>query len=161
MGKIISAQSILKQKGFQQTKFDTAGFMDAVAQFFIRNEVSASLRLLGVSFIQYPDMPDDQEFSDDDPNLDMDIHMSDKKKGWKDQYEEDEDGDLLYVKKIPFDIMKTDLDMGILGPRILVDKPFLKNAASLLRLMGGYVVEKKKSKSFYGLRYDMYAVTLL
>ena len=48
-------------------------------------------------------------------------------------------------------------DLGLLLPRILVDKPFFKNAAGMLRLMGGYVVEKRKIKRCI----NMYDVSLI
>lgn len=47
-------------------------------------------------------------------------------------------------------------EAGILFPRIIVDKPFFENAAGVLRVMGGYVVEKVTKK-----RRKMYWVTLI
>lgn len=51
MGKIISAQSILKQKGYVHNKFDTDGFMDAVGQYFIDNDVESKLLLIPFRFL--------------------------------------------------------------------------------------------------------------
>ena len=61
MTKIISASTILKQKGFVQKKFDTSGFMNAVAQYFIKNKISSHLYLIEHSFVDCPDCDSEEE----------------------------------------------------------------------------------------------------
>lgn len=59
MGKLITAQGILKQKGYVQNKFDTAGFMQAVADMFgelpVEGKVTLQrVRMLDIGADGYP-----------------------------------------------------------------------------------------------------------
>jgi hypothetical protein len=149
MTKIISASAILKQKGFVQKKFDTSGFMNAVAQYFLKNQISSHLYLFEFSFVEFPDCDSEEELQDEYNRCSVfRVFNADKEVGWKAECDFNEDGNLVYATQYPYTTVMDMRDMGILLPRILIDKPFFKNAAEMLRLMGGYVVEKKKIKRY-------------
>lgn len=159
MAKIISAQSILKQKGYVQNKFDTNGFMQAVGQYFIDNSVESKLLLVPFRFLDI-----DRTLQDDGKERynPFGITEEEVKVGYKVQTK---------MKKLEcfdypewaYDLSKSDWEnfqkqeqAGLDEPRIVVDKPFFENAAATLRLMGGYVVEKQMKK-----RRKLYWVTLV
>ena len=149
MTKIISASAILKQKGFVQKKFDTSGFMNAVAQYFLKNHISSHLYLFEFSFVECPDCDSEEELQEEYKRRSVfRVFNADKEVGWKAECDFNEDGNLVYATQYPYTTVMDMRDMGILLPRILIDKPFFKNAAEMLRLMGGYVVEKKKIKRY-------------
>lgn len=142
MGKILSAQSILKQKGFVQNKFDTNGFMNAVAEYFMKYSVDSRLLLLPCRFLDIQ-----RGKGEDGEDLFNTYHITpeEEKLGYKVQTDKDKDGMPLFGKELyekDFREYRVELDMYILRPRIIIDKPFFENAAGLLRVMGGYVVEK-------------------
>lgn len=158
MTKIISASAILKQKGFVQKKFDTSGFMNAVAQYFIKNQISSHLYLIEYSFVHCPDCDSEEELPEEYKRFSLfHVFNADKELGWKAECDFNEDGNLVYATQYPYQTVMDMRDLGLLLPRIIVDKPFFKNAAGMLRLMGGYVVEKRKIKRCI----NMYDVSLI
>lgn len=186
MAKIISAQSILKQKGYVQNKFDTNGFMQTVAQYFIDNSVESKLLLVPFRFL---DVRVDKENDpcmlvkkEDLPNLSLsdridmdmldlkardyscpnpfDINWEDRLLGYKVQTKMDEKENYpewaVALSKYDWEGFQKQQEAGLDKPRIIIDKPFFDNAAATLRLMGGYVVEKQMKK-----RRKLYWVTLV
>lgn len=161
MGKILSAQSILKQKGFVQNKFDSNGFMNAVGEYFLKNPVESRLLLVPYRFLDI-DRTDEQH-----GNI-FGITEEEEKLGYKVQtetvpYTLSGIGKQIRIAKFLKEAMENDnlqwrfnTDYGIGAPRIIIDKPFFENAAGLLRVMGGYVVEKEMKK-----RHKLYWVTLV
>lgn len=154
MKKLISAQSILREKGFVQSKFDTNGFMQAVGQFFLDNSVQARLLLVPFRFL---DIRHDEPY--DHYNNAFGITPDEEKLGYKVQTARNSKGNIDFIEAMfegDFDEYAYERDAGILFPRIIIDKPFFENAASLLRLMGGFVVEKQVKK-----KRKLYWVTLI
>lgn len=152
MTKIMSAQSILKEKGFVQNKFDTNGFMNAVGRYFLENGVEDKLLLVPFRFL---DISADGDF----PYNPFNITDEEEKLGYKAQTERDGRGRVKYIVDLfenNFEEYRKEQDAGLLVPRIIVDKPFFENAAATLRLMGGYVVEKQMKK-----KRKLYWVTLI
>lgn len=161
MKQLISAQSILKQKGYVQNKFDTNGFMQAVAQYFIDNEVEDRLLLVSARFL-------DIDRTNERYGNFFDITEEEEKLGYKVQTETvpymlESIGQEITIAKFMQELQENDYDKwrlncdyGIGAPRIVVDKPFFENAAATLRIMGGYVVEKEMKK-----RRKLYWVTLV
>lgn len=156
MTKIISAQSILKEKGYVQNKFDTNGFMQVVAKFFLDNSVESKLLLVPYRFL---DIKRDRGEGFDTENP-LRITPEEEKLGYKDQTAKNEIGEPAYVRwgfENDFEELRLEQEYGIaFDPRIIIDKPFFENAAATLRLMGGYVVEKQMMK-----RRKVYWVTLV
>lgn len=157
MGKIISAQSILKQKGFVQNKFDTSGFMEAVGQYFIDNKVEDRLLLVPHRFLDIDRTvgADGKEtfnlfgVTEDEQKLGYKVQTAMNKLIGQPEWVVD-------MNKNDWERFRWNLEMGIAVPRIIVDKPFFENAAGLLRVMGGYVVEKRIRK-----KRKTYTVTLI
>lgn len=156
MGKILSAKSILKQKGFVQNKFDTNGFMNAVGEYFLKNSVEYRLLLFPYRFLNIEWGAGDN--GEDKFNM-FNITQEERKLGYKVQTEIEEDGLAKFAHELydnDYDEYRLEMDMDILRPRIIIDKPFFENAAGLLRVMGGYVVEKWTKN-----RIKRYDVTLI
>ena len=159
--KILSAQQLLKLKGFEINKFNTNLFMQDVADYFLKNEVSAKLLLLPLRFVDVPN----EENPETNP---LRITEEDRKNGFKTQTKlidtlEDEKTRRSWeisrglIKGLEFEYIfylyehntkefRSEYDRKILVPRIVVDKPFIGNAVHTLRLLGGYVVEQKVRK---------------
>ncbi len=146
--KILSAQQLLKQKGFEISKFDTNLFMQDVAEYFLRSDVSAKLLLLPLRFVEIPDKEDPEE----NP---LRITDEDRRNGFKTQTQFDSSlkreigGGLVYVPDLhDYNVGEfySEYKRGVLVPRIIIDKPFIGNAVHTLRIVGGYVVEQKMRK---------------
>lgn len=183
MKQLISAQSILKQKGYVQNKFDTNGFMQAVAQYFIDNSVESKLLLLPFRFLDIKvDKKNDpcqlvkkEDLSNmsvcdrmDMDRMDMDatdqtcqnpfgINWQDRLLGYKVQTEMDHKENYpvwaINLGRCDWERLRAQQDAGFDKPRIIIDSPFFENAAGMLRIMGGFVVEpkKKKGKKLYNV----------
>lgn len=185
MAKIISAQSILKQKGYVQNKFDTNGFMQAVGEFFLANSVESKLLLLPYRFLDIKVDKDNDPCQlikkEDIPNLselermDMDamdrqamghasnpygINWESRLLGYKAQTEMDRKENYpawaVELSHRDWEAFMEQQKAGLDKPRVIIDKPFFENAAATLRLMGGYVVEKQVKK-----HRNLYWVTLI
>lgn len=147
MTKFISAQKILDEKGFRRTKFDTSAFLDVVKDFFQKNDVSAELTLIPYRFVLV------------NKNNDFNLTDEDIKRGFLPQCERNEFDELKWAVQL----MKEDYEMfhiqcrkNLVRPRVIIDKPFIQNAAFLLQTMGGFVVEKTRLGKF-----SCYSVTLV
>lgn len=55
--KFVRAQDILKEKGFKAPPFDTAGFQNAVVEFFRENDMYAKLTIRTMRFLDYKNAP--------------------------------------------------------------------------------------------------------
>lgn len=169
--KILSAQQLLKLKGFEVNKFNTNLFMQDVANYFLKNEVSAKLLLLPLRFVDVPN----EENPDTNP---LHITEEDRKNGFKTQTKPKEppkdkdemeawecirgfrtemNWEFAYdLRNCNYSEYANERERQILVPRIVIDKPFLGNAVHTLRLLGGYVVEQKVRK-----RLKTYDISLL
>jgi hypothetical protein len=134
--KFVRAQDILKEKGFKASPFDTAGFQNAVVEFFQKNDVSAKLDIISERFIDCEGAPA-CGFAASTETID------------------DEDWGLVYV--IP-----SFLDWHYkycTFPFFVVDEPYVTNAVALLKMAGFIVSRKHKHKRLRWL--DSYTVTLV
>lgn len=159
MANIINAQAILKEKGFVQNKFDTNGFMNAVADFFIENNVESRLLLIPFRFLDIQReiiKGTNVEYNKYNP---FDVTRDEERLGYKVQTTKNKYGELEYARSMinyDFEAYQNQQKAGLVVPRIIVDKPFFENAAGLLRVMAGYIVEKQMKK-----RTKLYWVTLV
>lgn len=128
--KFVRAQDILKEKGFKAPPFDTAGFQNAVVEFFRKNDVSVKLAIFGVRFVDYEGTP---------------------KCGFSDcsQYNSCEtwwDGRKIFNYDLP-DYLDCRIGYltttGFSSPFFIVDEPYLTNAVALLK-MAGFIVGRKR-----------------
>lgn len=126
---MITAQSILQEKGFQQNKFDTNGFCELVGNFFLNHEVKDTITLIPQRFIEKEDAPECGY---------IDATADDY---WQKQIEDPNN-------PVDFGFYLLMKSHGCTKPAIYVDEPFIKNCAHLLALMGGYVVKKQPKGKF-------------
>lgn len=176
MTKMISAQQILKQKGYVQSKFDTNGFMNAVAQYFIDNDVESKLLLFPFRFldikvdkendpcnlVKKEDLSslsasdriamDNMDFNAIDhtcPNP-FDIGWQDRLLGYKVQTKMDPVENYpewaMKLSRCDWEALRIQQEAGLDKPRIIIDSPFFENAVGMLRVMGGFVVVPKRKK---------------
>ena len=118
MGKIVTAQYLLKEKGYIEEKFDTNGFLQCVANWFREHEVKDKLIIRQKRFIEMDNPP---------------------KGGWKDMTDVEE-----WLKDLPWENRLCIISKGQAVPFIWVDEPYLKNATFTLKNMAGFVVSRQK-----------------
>lgn len=118
MGKILTAQDLLKEKGYIEEKFDTNGFLQCVADWFREHDVKDKLIIRPKRFIE------------------MDNHP---KGGWLDMTNVDE-----WIVSLPWEQALCITQKGQDRPFLWVDEPFVKNAVFTLKTMAGYVVKRAK-----------------
>lgn len=118
MGKIVTAQDLLKEKGYIEEKFDTNGFLQCVANWFREHEVKDKLIIRQKRFIEMDNPP---------------------KGGWKDMTDVEE-----WLKDLPWENRLCIISKGQAVPFIWVDEPYLRNATFTLKNMAGFVVSRQK-----------------
>ena len=118
MGKIITAQDLLKEKGYIEEKFDTNGFLQCVANWFREHEVKDKLLIRPKRFIEMDNPP---------------------KGGWKDMTDVEE-----WFPSLRWEQQLILVQKGQAVPFIWVDEPYLKNATFTLKNMAGFVVSRQK-----------------
>lgn len=118
MGKILTVQDLLKEKGYIEEKFDTNGFLQCVADWFRSHNIEDKLLIRPKRFIEMDNPP---------------------KGGWKDMTNVDE-----WIGSLPWEQQLLMLQKGTAVPFIWIDKPFVKNAVFTLKTIAGYVVKRAK-----------------
>ena len=118
MGKIVTAQDLLKEKGYIEEKFDTNGFLQCVANWFREHEVKDKLIIRQKRFIEMDNPP---------------------KGGWKDMTDVEE-----WFPSLRWEQQLILVQKGQAVPFIWVDEPYLKNATFTLKNMAGFVVSRQK-----------------
>ena len=118
MGKILTAQDLLKEKGYIEEEFDTNGFLQCVADWFRSHNIEDKLLIRPKRFIEMDNPP---------------------KGGWLDMTNVDE-----WIVSLPWEQQLLMLQKGTAVPFIWVDEPFVKNAVFTLKTMAGYVVKRAK-----------------
>lgn len=121
--RIKTAKQILEEKNYVQKKFDTIGFNDLVAKYFSENDVSATLRVVPLRFVELDDAPDCGFIDRTSPDY------------WDRAFHEG---------KIEYSELLSAIKKGLTTPSVAVDEPFCKNAVYMLSVMGGYIVKKKR-----------------
>ena len=118
MGKIVTAQDLLKEKGYVEEKFDTNGFLQCVANWFREHEVKDKLIIRQKRFIEMDNPP---------------------KGGWKDMTNIEQ-----WLASLPWEQALCITQKGQAVPFIWVDEPYLRNATFTLKNMAGFVVSRQK-----------------
>ena len=118
MGKIVTAQDLLKEKGYIEEKFDTNGFLQCVADWFREHDVKDKLLIRPKRFIEMDNPP---------------------KGGWIDMTNVEQ-----WIATLPWEQQLLMLYKGTAVPFIWVDNSYLKNAIFTLKEMAGFVVTKSK-----------------
>lgn len=122
MGKILTAQDLLKEKGYIEEKFDTNGFLQCVSDWFRSHNIEDKLLIRPKRFIEIKNPP---------------------KGGWKDMTNVDE-----WLETLPWEQALCITQKGQGKPFLWVDEPFVKNAIFTLRTMAGYTVKKGKKDCY-------------
>lgn len=118
MEKILTAQDLLKEKGYIEEKFDTNGFLQCVADWFRSHNIEDKLLIRPKRFIEMENPP---------------------KGGWQDMTNVEE-----WLKGYPQLTQLVIIETRQNVPFIWVDEPFIKNAVFTLKTMAGYTVKKAK-----------------
>ena len=116
MPKFYRAADLLKEKNYVENKFDQEGFSELIYNFFKENDIKEKIILVPKRFIEMYNPPK-CGYIDKLRNTQWMLEMS-----WE---------DLLIMRS-----------KGKIVPTIFVDTPFLKNAASMLEIMNGFIVRK-------------------
>lgn len=121
---MISASDILKKKGIEQKEMDMNAFNEVVENFFMTHEAKSTILLAPERFIELNPQPEGDfidyldervwERKADDPNDDFDF--------------------------LDFQYM---LKKGLVRPMLIINEPFIGNAAGWLRDFCGFVVKKR------------------
>lgn len=122
--RMISASDILKKKGIEQKEMDMNAFNEVVENFFMTHEAKSTILLVPERFIELDPQPEGDfinyldervwEQKADDPNDDFDF--------------------------LDFQYM---LKKGLVRPMLIINEPFIGNAAGWLRDFCGFVVKKR------------------
>ena len=156
MPQFMTAKDILRNKEYVAPKFDTSKFIQAVGEYFTKKDVRSKILLIPYRFIDIeweycPEVNDTLAM-----NCPYDLSLTDRDRCYKAELEVNEYGRLIDAEYYTMSNRSRQEESGILVPRIIIDKPFFENAAQMLRVMGGYVVEKKMKK-----RVKLYTVSLI
>ena len=181
---MMCAKDILKEKGYVAPKFDTAGFMEEVGKYFSNSSINSKLLLIPYRFAdiewekwytdeefermkkEYEEFEEDEEIEEDEgfciTNEEYELTSpynftrADESRGYKAQTVPDNHWGIKEAKNYSENNRIQQEAAGILVPRIIIDKPFFENAAQMLKVMGGYVLERKMKK-----RVKLYYVSLI
>lgn len=130
--KVIFADNILKQKGIKKKEFDTAAFNEVIQKFFMEHDVSETILLHPKRFVEMENQPDGDFIDMLDTSL------------WEKKVDDPDD---------PFDFLQYNLMLqkGLLRPMLIINEPFIGNAAAYLRDICGFTVKgrtRKKKKEY-------------
>ena len=130
--KMLKASDIMKRKGIVQKQMDMNKFNEVVENFFITHEPKETILLTPKRFIEM-DNPPEGDFID---YLDVSV--------WERKCNDPND---------PFDFIDYQCmkKSGILRPTLIVNEPFIGNAAGWLRDFCGFTVKsrtRKKKKEY-------------
>lgn len=130
--KIVKATDIMKMKGIAQREMDMDKFNKVIENFFLTHEAKETILLTPKRFIEMDNPPED-DFID---CLDVTI--------WEKKCDDPND---------PFDFISYQYMKkgGMLRPMLIVNEPFIGNAAGILRSLCGFVVKsrtRKKKKEY-------------
>ena len=130
--KILRASDIMKKKGIVQKQMDMSKFNEVVEDFFMTNEPKETILLTPKRFIEM-DNPPDGDFID---YLDVSV--------WEKKCDDPDDP----FDFIDYQCMKKN---RTLRPMLIVNEPFIGNAAGWLRDFCGFTVKsrtRKKKKEY-------------
>lgn len=130
--KVIFADSILKSKGIKKKQFDTNVFNEVVKNFFMEHEAKETILLTPRRFVEMENPPEG-DFIDM-----LDVSM------WERKADDPDD---------PFDFIDYQMMIQnkLLRPMLVVNEPFIGNAAAYLRDICGFTVKgrtRKKKKEY-------------
>lgn len=123
--KVIFADSILKAKGIEKKSFNTGELNELVENFFMNNPPEAKILLCSKRFIEM-DNPPEGDIID---MLDTDI--------WKKMVDDPKQ------EYFTFDRYLNLVRQGMVMPTLIINEPFIGNAAAYLRTLCGFTVTSR------------------
>lgn len=121
---MISATDIMKKKGIQQKEMDMNAFNEVVENFFLTHEAKDTILLTPKRFIEMKNPPEG-DFLDF-----LDVSIWERKA-------EDPNDEFCYID---YQLM---VRAKIMRPMLMVNEPFIGNAAGWLRDFCGFVVKSR------------------
>lgn len=125
--KVIFADNILKAKDIKKAKFDTSELNELVEKFFMNHDAKEKILLRSQRFIEMENPPK----GDIIDLLDISI--------WKKRCE-DPDDSLTFPNYL--DLLRN----GMIMPTLIINEPFIGNAAGYLRDICGFTVTSRMRK---------------
>ena len=116
--KLVQASTLLIEKGYVEEKFDQEGFTECIYNWFKNHDLKDKLLIRSKRFIEMDNPP---------------------KGGWIDMTNVKE-----WFEALPWEQQFAIIQSRQAVPFLFVDKPFFENAACMLQIMNGFVVEKRK-----------------
>lgn len=134
--KVIFADNILRAKGIEKAKFDTSKLNELVEKFFLDHDAKEKILLRSQRFIEMENTPE----GDIIDMLDVSV--------WQKRCEDPDD-------TFTFQSYLTLLRNGLIIPTLIINEPFIGNAAGYLRDICGFTVTSRMRN-----RKKQYIVTL-
>lgn len=134
--KVIFADNILRAKGIEKAKFDTSKLNELVEKFFLDHDAKEKILLRSQRFIEMENPPE----GDIIDMLDVSV--------WQKKCEDHDD-------PFTFQSYLTLLRNGLIIPTLIINEPFIGNAAGYLRDICGFTVTSRMRN-----RKKQYIVTL-
>lgn len=123
--KVIFADSILKAKGIEKKSFNTGELNELIEQFFLNNPPEAKILLRPKRFVEMPNPPE----GDIIDMLDISI--------WEKRIEDPNDEYFTFQRYIEL------RRQGMIMPTLIINEPFIGNAAAYLRQLCGFTVKTR------------------
>lgn len=124
MTKVIFADNILRKKGIEKKNFDTSELNTLVEKFFMENPPEAKILLRSWRFVEMKNPPQ----GDIIDWLDISIFQ----KRVDDPNDPFEFSDYIHLQS-----------QGMIVPTLVINEPFIGNAAAYLRTICGFTVKKQ------------------
>lgn len=134
--KVIFADNILRAKGIEKAKFNTSELNELVEKFFLDHDAKEKILLRSQRFIEMENPPE----GDIIDMLDVSV--------WQKRCEDPDD-------PFTFQSYLTLLRNGLIIPTLIINEPFIGNAAGYLRDICGFTVTSRMRN-----RKKQYIVTL-
>ena len=134
--KVIFADNILRAKGIEKAKFNTSELNELVEDFFMNHDAKEKILLRSQRFIEMENPPE----GDIIDMLDVSV--------WQKRCEDTDD-------PFTFQSYLTLLRNGMIMPTLIINEPFIGNAAGYLRDICGFTVKSRMRN-----RKKQYIVTL-
>ncbi len=124
MAKVIFADNILKKKGIEKRNFNTSELNELVEHFFMENPPESKILLRSKRFVEMKNPPQGDIIN----WLDNDVFQ----RMINDPDNPFDFGTYLYMKK-----------QGMIMPTLIINEPFIGNAAAYLRTLCGFTVKSR------------------
>mgnify|MGYP006956012923 FL=1 len=125
MAKVIFADNILKRKGIEKKSFDTGRLNELVENFFMNNPPEAKILLRSKRFVEMKNPPEGDIIDMLDDSI------------WEKRAEDPNDEEFTFFSYL------TMSRQGLIMPTLIINEPFIGNAAAYLRTLCGFTVKSR------------------